>query len=77
MAYIGLYAEMLGVRQQEIVHSLDTLQQTAHTLLDTAGGAASEDEDDTGASSPPACQSPRWSEQRRPHRAIDVYDGRQ
>jgi len=45
-AKVGLYAEMLGMRQQEIARSLDTLQQTARTLLDTAAGAASEDEDD-------------------------------
>ncbi len=47
-AKVGLYAEMLGMRQQEIARSLDTLQQTARTLLDTAAGAASEDEDDGG-----------------------------
>jgi hypothetical protein len=45
-ATVGLYAEMLGMRQQEIARSLDTLQQTARTLLDTAAGAASEDDDD-------------------------------
>jgi len=60
-ATVGLYAEMLGMRQQEIARSLDTLQQTARTLLDTAAGAASEDDDDgddtggqqrTGAAAP-------------------------
>ncbi len=30
-AKVGLYAEMLGMRQQEIARSLDTLQQTAPT----------------------------------------------
>ncbi len=45
-AKVSLYAEMLGMRQQEIVRSLDTLQQTARTLLDTAAGAASDNEDD-------------------------------
>ncbi len=44
-AKVGLYAEMLGMRQQEIARSLDTLQQTARTLLDTAAGAASDDDD--------------------------------
>jgi len=44
-ATVGLYAEMLGMRQQEIARSLDTLQQTARTLLDTAAGAASDDDD--------------------------------
>jgi len=44
-ALVGLYTEMLGMRQQEIACSLDTLQQTTHTLLDAATGAASEDED--------------------------------
>jgi len=39
-ATVGLYAEM-----QEITRSLDTLQQTARTLLDTAAGAASDDDD--------------------------------
>jgi len=43
---VGLYAEMLDMRQQEIARSFDTLQQMARTLLDTAAGAASEDEDD-------------------------------
>jgi len=41
-AKVGLYAEMRGMRQQEITRSLDTFQQTARTLLDTAAGAASE-----------------------------------
>jgi len=44
-AKVGLYAEMLGMRQQEIARSLDTLQQTARTLLDTAADAASDDDD--------------------------------
>jgi len=48
-AKVSLYAEMLGMRQQEITRSLDTLQQTARTLLDTAAGAASEDGDEDGA----------------------------
>jgi len=48
-AKVSLYAEMLGMRQQEIARSLDTLQQTARTLLDTAAGAASEDGDEDGA----------------------------
>jgi len=48
-ATVGLYAEMRGMRQQEIVRSLHTLQQTARTLLDTAAGTASEDGDEDGA----------------------------
>jgi len=44
-AKVGLYAEMLGMRQQEIARSLNTLQQTARTLLNTAAGAASDDDD--------------------------------
>jgi len=44
-AKVGLDAEMRGMRQQEIARSLDTLQQTARTLLDTTAGTASEDED--------------------------------
>ncbi len=47
-ATVGLYAELLGMRQQEITRSLDTLQQTARTLLDTAAGAASDESEDDG-----------------------------
>ncbi len=60
-AKVGLYAEMLGMRQQEIARSLDALQQTARTLLDTAAGAASEDEDDgddTGSQQPVGMPEP-------------------
>ncbi len=52
-ATVGLYAEMLGMRQQEIARSLDTLQQTARTLLDTAAGAASDDGDTDDAGQQP------------------------
>jgi len=44
-AKVGLYAEMLGMRQREIARGLDTLQQTARTLLDTA--ASDDDDGDT------------------------------
>ncbi len=61
-ATVGLYAEMMGMRQQEIARSLDALQQTARTLLDTAAGAASEDGDedgaDEGAGQQPAANAP-------------------
>ena len=52
-ATVGLDAEMRGMRQQEIARSLDTLQQRARTLLDTAAGTAGDesenDGDDTGS----------------------------
>jgi len=47
-ATVGLDAEMRGMRQQEIVRSLDTLQQTARTLRDTAAGTAGDESEDDG-----------------------------
>jgi len=47
-AKVGLYAEMRGMRQQEIARSLYTLQQTARTLLDTAAGTAGDESEDDG-----------------------------
>jgi hypothetical protein len=44
-AKVGLYSEMLGMRQQEILRGLDQLQTTARTLLETAAAALGAEED--------------------------------
>lgn len=74
-AKVGLYAEMLGMRQQEIARSLDTLQQTARTLLDTAAGAAGAASDDDDGDTDDACQQPAVAAAAEPVRATAAVPG--